>query len=268
MATLTVTKSYADGEILFEADLDAVKESIETFVNTTKLNDDNIQDSGISSAKLADGAVTAAKLATDSVTTAKLANDAVTADKLKDSASTDADRAVTTNHIRDSAVTTAKINDAAVTFAKLAARTTGTSVAAGGVAISDSSTTFSTSSTTYVDVTNLSVTITTLGRPVHLMLVPDTSTNGSCIQVERASAVVNAKLKLLRDADEVTVMNFGGIMDTSGTENTISFTDPPGAFFTIDSPAAGTYTYKIQGLTNAGSTTLEVLYSRLVAWEV
>ncbi len=52
MPTLSVTKTYQDGDILTEADLDNIRESIQTFVNTTKLDDDNIQNNGISAAKL------------------------------------------------------------------------------------------------------------------------------------------------------------------------------------------------------------------------
>jgi hypothetical protein len=50
MPTLSVTKSYADGDILLEADLDAIRTSIQTFFNTTKIDDDNIQNAGITRA--------------------------------------------------------------------------------------------------------------------------------------------------------------------------------------------------------------------------
>jgi microcystin-dependent protein len=51
MPTLTITKTYQDGNVLSEADLDNIKDSIETFINVTKLDDDNLQDNGISSDK-------------------------------------------------------------------------------------------------------------------------------------------------------------------------------------------------------------------------
>lgn len=50
MPTLTITKTYADGEVLLEADLDAIRSSITTFFNTTKIDDDNIQAAGITRA--------------------------------------------------------------------------------------------------------------------------------------------------------------------------------------------------------------------------
>jgi microcystin-dependent protein len=107
MASLDVTRSYSDGNTLTGAMLDAIVDDLETFLNTTKINDDNIQNAGITaSSKLIDASITAAKLATDSVTTAKIEALAVTAAKLA----------------ADS-VTTAKILDANVTTAKLAAAT-------------------------------------------------------------------------------------------------------------------------------------------------
>ncbi len=47
MATLNVRREYADGDILLESDLDAFLDDIETFLNVTKIDDDNIQDLGI-----------------------------------------------------------------------------------------------------------------------------------------------------------------------------------------------------------------------------
>lgn len=130
MAQLNITKTYDDGLILTEADLDNIKNDVETFLNVTKISDDNIQDAGItassklvdasiSTAKYANASVTAAKLAADAVGTASIADDAVGADELRDDASIDANRAVTTNHIRDNAITMAKIADDAVGAAEL-----------------------------------------------------------------------------------------------------------------------------------------------------
>lgn len=81
MATLSITKDWADGEVLLEADLDNIKSDVEDFLNTTKVNDDNIQNAGITgSTKLVDASVPAAKLAADSVTTAKIVDGALSAD--------------------------------------------------------------------------------------------------------------------------------------------------------------------------------------------
>lgn len=72
-----------------------------------------IEDSSITTDKLANGAVTSAKIASGGVETGNIADNAITNDKL-------ADNAVTTNEIADAAITTAKIGDAQVTSDKLA----------------------------------------------------------------------------------------------------------------------------------------------------
>lgn len=130
MAQLLTTRNYDDGEVLTRADLDAFLDDIETFLNTTKINDDNIQNAGINGAlKLLNQSVTAAKLASDAVTNAKIENDAVTTVKILDSNVTTAkinDLAVTTAKINDLAVTTGKIADDAVTNAKIGLLAVGT----------------------------------------------------------------------------------------------------------------------------------------------
>lgn len=52
MPVLTILKTYANGNVLTEADLDNIKNSIETFLNVTKIDDSNIQADGISIDKL------------------------------------------------------------------------------------------------------------------------------------------------------------------------------------------------------------------------
>lgn len=65
MPTFTMTKTYEDGDPLTESDLDGMKTSTETFLNTTKIDADNIQNSGITTATIADNAVDKDKLAAD-----------------------------------------------------------------------------------------------------------------------------------------------------------------------------------------------------------
>jgi hypothetical protein len=152
MATLSITKGYADNTSLFESDITAFKTALETFFNETKLSDDNIQDAGISLVKLSlsafadetsitvgddglevkdggvstaalndnaistvkilDGAVTGAKIANNSVTTAKIADDAVDTSAL-------ASNSVDTSELASNAVTTAKLVDNTVVASNL-----------------------------------------------------------------------------------------------------------------------------------------------------
>ncbi len=83
MALISVSRTYEDGEILTEADLDAFLDDVEAFLNVTKLNDDNIQDSGINAAtKVLNLSVSTSKLAASAVTTSKIADANVTDAKL------------------------------------------------------------------------------------------------------------------------------------------------------------------------------------------
>ena len=89
MATLQITRLYAAGEVLFELDLDEIRSDVQEFVNTTKLNDDNIQDGGVDAeTKLLDGSVTGALIASNAVTTTKIADGAVTTDVIAEGAIT------------------------------------------------------------------------------------------------------------------------------------------------------------------------------------
>jgi hypothetical protein len=241
-------------------------------------------------------AVVTASLQDDSVTLAKIADDAVGADQLRDSASIDLDRAVTTSHIRDSAittakiadsnvttakiadgnVTTAKIDDGDVTQAKLAARTVssgGSDPGAGGICVSASSSTFSTTSTTLTDVTNLTCTLTTTGRPVRLELVHDGSGDTAFLGNNKSGAVgTTFQVAFLRGASVISLTG-QGMTQTSGSELDEAFY-PPGAFSTLDTSAAGTYTYKVQvkarfpEASPGGTENVEVYRVKLVAYEL
>lgn len=95
MPTLTITKSYQDGDILFEADLDNIKDDVETFVNTTGLDDDNLQNGGITASdKIVVGTITNALMANNSVDTDEIVDDAVTEAKIIDEAITEAKMAL------------------------------------------------------------------------------------------------------------------------------------------------------------------------------
>ncbi len=147
--------------------------------------------------------------------------------------------------IKDLGVTTAKLADGAVTQAKRAARTAGTG--AGQISISSSSGTFSSTSATYVDVTNLSVSLTTLGGAVKLMLQSD----GAAATAELDSGGI-ARVAFLRGATQLSEEFVGSTMGPNG----VSF---------VDIPSAGTYTYKVQVKTNS---TVYASNMKLVAYEL
>jgi len=147
-----------------------------------------------------------------------------------------------------------RIKDGGVTKSKLVAL---------GQQLSASSAVFSTSSNSYVDVTNLTVTITTTGRPVMLIVIPDGSTtNVAAFGVSGASGSKGAQAQFLRAATVIAIFNLFGGASTSSLEV------PPGSLCSVDVVAAGTYTYKVQiKAQNVGdSTTLN--RCKFIAYEL
>lgn len=113
MAILTTTRLYQTGELLLDTDFNIFLDDIELFLNSTKVNDDNIQDQGVNAAlklanatisnnKISDLSVTADKVADTTVTAAQLTSNSITESKLADSG-------IATTDILDEALTTAKI---------------------------------------------------------------------------------------------------------------------------------------------------------------
>lgn len=135
---------------------------------------------------------------------------------------------------------TLRVKDHGITQVKLATRTTGTTVAAGGVAVS--------APTSFVahnpdgPVSGTSVTITTTGRPVMVSLVPDPASAGvSYLEAAAnngAGTPANFTIQFFRG---VTNLSGGRLMSEGGTD--VSVRVPPSSFMVMDFPTAGTYTY-------------------------
>jgi len=167
---------------------------------------------------------------------------------------------VPTTFIGDSAVTTAKIADGNVTQVKRVAL---------GQQISASSGTYSTGVTGATDVTNLSVTITTTGRPVYLTLQNIGTGNSGYIAAQDTSGSVNATVLFLfiRGSTEISRQSMLlGLNITSGGTDLIAC--PASSLSHIDTPVAGTYTYKVQIVVSGTGATGYVYYSQLVAFEL
>jgi hypothetical protein len=163
------------------------------------------------------------------------------------------DSGIVTAKIADSNVTTAKLADGAVTQAKRAAL---------GQQISSSCGNFSGSSSSYVDVTNLSVSLTTTGRPVKILCIPDGSAAGGYFSASStAGALGDIFLQVLRDATVVGVINY----NCPGASESIQIPAP--AVAALDLPAAGTYTYKLQIRKQSGSA-YGALNVKLAAYEL
>lgn len=263
------TLTFADGTVLTAAQLNAEFNAITNCANS--LNDDNIASAAnILPAKL-NATIAGDGIARDGTTgvlsvgvdgsTIEISSDAL---RLKDAGITGAKLGVTaadasslevasgSMRIKDSGVTTAKINDSAVTTAKIAdGNVTDIKRAALNIQTSSGSGTFTTTSTSYVDVTNLSVTITTVGRPVFIAVVP--ATDGDAVGVTPSFGSTcfvefnKANSSLVRQY----LLSSGGIMSSPY----------------IDAAAAGTHTYKVRVRTLAANQ-CNAINLKLIAYEL
>ncbi len=158
--------------------------------------------------------------------------------------------------IKDLGVSTAKIAANAVTRAKLEAV---------GQQAGSSSGSQSLTSLTYVDLNNLTVAITTTGRPVIVALMPvETGGDDDGYLSLGGASFATAYLKLLRDATSVARWTFRNNTELG------DISSPPSSVFFLDTPAAGTYTYKLQGrlFANADSQVFTYDNVKLIAWEL
>lgn len=168
---------------------------------------------------------------------------------------------VTTNtlsgtKILDNTITNVKISStAAISRSKLSAP---------NYAISANSETFTTSLTSFSDVTNLSVSITTTGGPVEIYLVG----NGDVVSYIGAGSATSAAfglIKVLRGATEIASFQVGS--SHTGSTTTTYYTSP-GFIRVFDTPAAGTYTYKVTAAVTNVAYGLPIYNCRLIAREL
>jgi hypothetical protein len=131
--------------------------------------------------------------------------------------------------------------------------------------ISASSGSFTVTGGTPVDVTNLSVTITTRGRPVMLTLISGEPTvTPSFLGVEGAASVsIVLWIYFFRDSTEISraygIERHGASLDVDILVHN--------SILHIDTPSAGTYTYKVQAGAATGVTG-HVRAMKLVAVEL
>lgn len=225
MPSLSTTRTYDNGEILLQTDTDAFIDDIEAIVNTTKLDSDNFQDSGITaSSKFIDATITEPKLGTSCVETVNIADDAVTDDKLAaDCAGAgliqDGNGALEVNddnstvelntdtlRVKDSGITAAKIADDAITADKVADNSISRLKFTGNISTGTG--------------TNASCSITTNGGKVLISVVNAARSGSGTITISRDGGTIET----FYGADSVTSAVSGSY---------------------IDSPAAGTYTYAV-----------------------
>lgn len=131
--------------------------------------------------------------------------------------------------------------------------------------ISGSSGAFASSSASYVDITNLSVTITTTGNPVVLMIVPDGSGNAAFLDIQNSTGAATSQFNYVR-ASTIIAENSFSWAETGAVIVALDVELPVSAHIMFDPVGAGTYTYKMQGRQSSGS--FQVNYVKLVAYEI
>jgi hypothetical protein len=145
-----------------------------------------------------------------------------------------------------------------------------TNLVSVGQQISSSSGLFTTTSTTFVAVTNLSVTITTSGRPVVLMLIGDGSGgNASVIYAQSSgSAGLGAFVAIERNSSIITYQGLTQNLSSGG--NLFSIETPVSSIAHLDPVSAGTYTYAVylRAQSSSPAITAGLEYALLVAYEL
>lgn len=238
MGTLSITKTYADTEVLLESDLDNIKDDVEGFINGANIADANITAGGVGTASIADLAVTTAKINTSAVTTAKINDAAVTTDKVNAGAITYAkmtlatgdvptakltqDAGIIAGMIATGAVSTAKLADGAVTPAKRSTAVYGTAV------------TFAADGITSGGV--ISTTFTGTGRPMLLTISLQglTDDTGNSTSAARVTSSLSNILYVYKNGSLLTTVmsthaagshNFSAFtyIDTSGYSGSVTY---------------------------------------------
>ena len=237
MAQIDVRRLYASNTAPTQGQIDAIVDDAETFVNLTKLNNDNVQDDGITgSTKIDDESINTAKIQNSCLTAAKITDANVTTAKIADSA-------VTTDKIANSNVTTAKIANGAVTTAKIADNAVTTAKISPVIAVS-SDQTFSQGFTSEANPTTSSMggaTITTTGKPVVLGLMANASGSSyiGALFTAGASTFMQYSCWFYRDGVRIGACR----QQFTWPQLFNRMTVPIGGFQFVDDVSPGTYSY-------------------------
>jgi hypothetical protein len=211
MSQLTIRKTYADGDTPTQSDFDNICDSIEDFLNVTKLTTDNIASLGITTEGVfEDESITGAKFQSSAITTAKVLDASVPGEVFADNSVPTAYRSTALNE----------------------AYSTG-----GDFTVTNGNNT----------VWGNTVSLTTSGLPVLLMLVPASSST-SYIHSTDNKAIIYL---IDENGTALITSRFGYFYDLMGTLKA-----PPSSIATIYQPTAGAHTYSIRfdnNSTNPGS---------------
>jgi hypothetical protein len=156
--------------------------------------------------------------------------------------------------IKDSGITTAKFADGAITGPKMSSVNVVVSSSSGNYNSNDMTSSWN-------NVTNLSVTITSTGRPIHILMISDGSGSPSKIEGYAGGGFISL-IRFLRGGSEVFISQIEG---SGGGASTYESGDCQ--LFHLEAIAAGTYTYSVQ-VKSLSNTNTWVKYFKLVAYEL
>lgn len=172
-------------------------------------------------------------------------------------------------------ITTAQITPGAITQALLAPKPfTNTTAGVGEIAFNNFS--FSTSSTSGVDVTGSTITLTTTGRPVVILLQTEYglagATTGYVLTSNSSNRDVSGSLFIInvtQGGTGVQQTQVGGTAAAIAANN--QFFTPPSVVTAVDMGVVGlpgTYTYKLQASVGVASTALNLSNCAILAYEM
>ncbi len=254
--------NIAGDGIVRDATTGALSVSVDDVGIEISSNDLQLKDAGVANAKLA--VMPALSIKGNGTNASAVPTDLAAANDgevIRRSGTTVAFGQVVAAGIASNAVTTAKILDGNVTKAKLTALGQQTSSSSGSAS--------SYSGTSFQDVTNLSVSITTSGRPVMIMLVSATgaNTDAGLIIDDATDNFLRGYFRIDRSGTAVSTQalaaNYG---DATSDPQTVQA--PCSTIAHIDAPAAGTYTYKVQVRGDANTYSVAIDDCKLVAYEL
>jgi hypothetical protein len=175
---------------------------------------------------------------------------------------------ITSTQIASSTILGSNIVPQTLTQGLRATMSVGSSVGAGGFAISSTCGSYTTTSTAQTAITNLSISITTTGRPVRVELQDDQSNNsgGSGLSVSQSSSnSFTAQVSVFRNSGQITQINMG----LQGLNSSNAGFEIPGSSIShTDLVPAGNYTYTIKVQVSQSSVTFGCTRLVLVAYEI
>lgn len=303
----TYTKNFQDGQALTEAQLNTAFTTVKPTIANLALSTTGsssfqvLRSTGSNTAPeyddigdiLANGTMTAAganavinEVTTVSATTANLIGNAVNSSSAANNIINMVDSSVSStgaNNIVNAINSSVSSESANILIAKVNSstaanaiidnytRSTGTTVSERGVAIANTSGLQTITNTSQTDITNQNITITSSGRPIFVGLFVSNGEINLTSSNPSNTLFGTISIYNVTDSSVVAAVTIG-VRDTTTSSalddyQVQAFT----SFFGIDTPAAGTHTYKAQGsisFSNSSGTSLNIDDVKLIAYEL